>query len=98
MDYEFLQCKIEFLFVQLQFDSDTNIIGAKIRTYLLERSRLVYQPESERNYHIFYQAWINLFDVLNALNILIADDLCFFISSVLVPPHLRKRILNSGTI
>jgi len=31
------------------------ICGAKTRTYLLERSRLVFQPLTERNYHIFYQ-------------------------------------------
>ena len=37
------------------FDGKTQIVGARIRTYLLERSRLVYQPEVERNYHIFYQ-------------------------------------------
>ena len=37
------------------FDSSNEIVGARIRTYLLERSRLVFQPESERNYHIFYQ-------------------------------------------
>ncbi|KAF9918847.1 Myosin type-2 heavy chain 1 [Lobosporangium transversale] len=42
-------------FTEIQFDKERNIIGAKIRTYLLERSRLVYQPEHERNYHIFYQ-------------------------------------------
>ncbi|CAG8490447.1 5123_t:CDS:10, partial [Diversispora eburnea] len=42
-------------YLEIQFDKDQNIIGAKIRTYLLERSRLVYQPENERNYHIFYQ-------------------------------------------
>ncbi|KAG0001924.1 Myosin type-2 heavy chain 1, partial [Modicella reniformis] len=42
-------------FTEIQFDQERNIIGAKIRTYLLERSRLVYQPENERNYHIFYQ-------------------------------------------
>ncbi|KAG0364687.1 Myosin type-2 heavy chain 1 [Gamsiella multidivaricata] len=42
-------------FTEIQFDKNRNIIGARIRTYLLERSRLVYQPEHERNYHIFYQ-------------------------------------------
>lgn len=40
---------------QILFDQDQEIVGARIRTYLLERSRIVYQPESERNYHIFYQ-------------------------------------------
>jgi myosin-5 len=37
------------------FDPSHEIVGARIRTYLLERSRLVWQPESERNYHIFHQ-------------------------------------------
>ncbi|KAF9561042.1 Myosin type-2 heavy chain 1 [Mortierella alpina] len=42
-------------FTEIQFDKERNIIGARIRTYLLERSRLNYQPDQERNYHIFYQ-------------------------------------------
>jgi myosin-5 len=42
-------------YIEIQFDDRANIVGAKIRTYLLERSRLIYQPETERNYHIFYQ-------------------------------------------
>lgn len=42
-------------YIEIQFDDGANIVGAKIRTYLLERSRLIYQPEIERNYHIFYQ-------------------------------------------
>ncbi|KAH8598030.1 putative myosin MYO2 [Bisporella sp. PMI_857] len=42
-------------YIEIMFDDNTNIIGAKIRTYLLERSRLVFQPLKERNYHIFYQ-------------------------------------------
>ncbi|KAI9335806.1 P-loop containing nucleoside triphosphate hydrolase protein [Pilaira anomala] len=42
-------------YIEIQFDNRQNIVGAKIRTYLLERSRLIFQPESERNYHIFYQ-------------------------------------------
>lgn len=42
-------------YLEILFDDHTSIIGAKIRTYLLERSRLVYQPLNERNYHIFYQ-------------------------------------------
>ncbi|KAI9837583.1 MAG: hypothetical protein M1819_007234 [Sarea resinae] len=42
-------------YIEIMFDKHTDIIGAKIRTYLLERSRLVFQPLKERNYHIFYQ-------------------------------------------
>jgi len=42
-------------YIEIMFDKNTSIIGAKIRTYLLERSRLVFQPLKERNYHIFYQ-------------------------------------------
>jgi myosin V len=42
-------------YIEIMFDNKTSIIGARIRTYLLERSRLVFQPLKERNYHIFYQ-------------------------------------------
>jgi myosin-5 len=42
-------------YIEIMFNSNTEIIGAKFRTYLLERSRLVFQPLKERNYHIFYQ-------------------------------------------
>ncbi|KAF3925630.1 Myosin-2 [Orbilia brochopaga] len=42
-------------YIEIMFDQQVNIIGAKTRIYLLERSRLVYQPPTERNYHIFYQ-------------------------------------------
>lgn len=42
-------------YLEILFDKKTSIIGARIRTYLLERSRLVFQPKTERNYHIFYQ-------------------------------------------
>ncbi|KXL51019.1 hypothetical protein M433DRAFT_7133 [Acidomyces richmondensis BFW] len=42
-------------YIEIMFNDKTDIIGARIRTYLLERSRLVFQPLKERNYHIFYQ-------------------------------------------
>ncbi|KAF2484542.1 P-loop containing nucleoside triphosphate hydrolase protein [Neohortaea acidophila] len=42
-------------YIEIMFNKTYDIIGARIRTYLLERSRLVFQPLKERNYHIFYQ-------------------------------------------
>ncbi|SCU82078.1 LAFA_0C08944g1_1 [Lachancea sp. 'fantastica'] len=47
-------------YLEILFNSETSIIGARIRTYLLERSRLVFQPSVERNYHIFYQLMAGL--------------------------------------
>ncbi|EFH43454.1 hypothetical protein ARALYDRAFT_913100 [Arabidopsis lyrata subsp. lyrata] len=42
-------------FVEIQFDTNGRISGAAIRTYLLERSRVVRITDPERNYHCFYQ-------------------------------------------
>lgn len=42
-------------YIELGFDKEDTLIGAHMRTYLLEKSRVVFQSSSERNYHIFYQ-------------------------------------------
>lgn len=40
-------------FIKIIFDGPT-IIGAKIDNYLLEKTRIIFQAKTERNYHIFY--------------------------------------------
>ncbi|XP_077372230.1 unconventional myosin-Va-like [Festucalex cinctus] len=42
-------------YIEIGFDKKHRIIGAHMRTYLLEKSRVVFQAHGERNYHIFYQ-------------------------------------------
>lgn len=42
-------------YIEIDFNKQFNIIGANMRTYLLEKSRVVFQANEERNYHIFYQ-------------------------------------------
>uniref|UniRef100_M4BMB8 Myosin motor domain-containing protein n=1 Tax=Hyaloperonospora arabidopsidis (strain Emoy2) TaxID=559515 RepID=M4BMB8_HYAAE len=42
-------------FTQLQFDQRGTLVGAKCRTYLLEKTRVIQHEAPERNYHIFYQ-------------------------------------------
>lgn len=44
-------------FVEIQFSAAGRISGAAVRTYLLERSRVVQTNDPERNYHVFYQVW-----------------------------------------
>lgn len=41
-------------FIEIQFDKQAKLVGAQVRTFLLEKVRLVRQSENERNYHIFY--------------------------------------------
>ncbi|KTW30216.1 hypothetical protein T552_00694 [Pneumocystis carinii B80] len=42
-------------FIRIEFNSKGKISGANIDWYLLEKSRVVQQNVSERNYHVFYQ-------------------------------------------
>ncbi|KAK6468310.1 unconventional myosin-Vb-like [Huso huso] len=42
-------------YIEIGFGRKGDIIGANMRTYLLEKSRVVFQTTEERNYHIFYQ-------------------------------------------
>ncbi|KAM6921654.1 unconventional myosin-Va [Xenentodon cancila] len=42
-------------YIEIGFGRSGAIIGANMRTYLLEKSRVVFQASAERNYHIFYQ-------------------------------------------
>lgn len=42
-------------YTEIGFDKKYCITGANMRTYLLEKSRVVFQADNERNYHIFYQ-------------------------------------------
>mmetsp|Transcript_19374 Transcript_19374/g.28663 ORF Transcript_19374/g.28663 Transcript_19374/m.28663 type:complete len:1499 (+) Transcript_19374:129-4625(+) len=42
-------------FIEIDFDKDGFLIGAAIRTFLLEKIRLVHTSEHERNFHVFYQ-------------------------------------------
>ena len=42
--------------INVHFDRRSAVTGAEIKTYLLEKARVVQQAADERNYHIFYQA------------------------------------------
>lgn len=42
-------------FIEIQFSKPGKICGAKIQTFLLEKSRVVQVANGERSYHIFYE-------------------------------------------
>lgn len=76
-------------YIKLQFDDSGTLFGASIQTYLLEKVRIVYQAEEERNYHIYYEmckgaamgsaerAHWRLPDDITAVSMLSTDSDCY---------------------
>ncbi|XP_071943888.1 unconventional myosin-XIX-like [Antedon mediterranea] len=66
-------------YIQLQFSRGNHVVGASIQTYLLEKTRVVYQCDGARNFHIFYQMLFggNEWEMRNWLlpNVLSSDNL-----------------------
>ncbi|XP_071853917.1 myosin-IIIa-like [Apostichopus japonicus] len=69
-------------YLELLFKHDGTVVGGKIDTYLLEKSRIVTQVKGERNFHVFYFMFAGLTQQQLA-------NIC------LEPPE-SYRILNSG--
>ncbi|KAK4750301.1 hypothetical protein SAY87_027750 [Trapa incisa] len=76
--------------IEIQFSETGRISGAKIQTFLLEKSRVVQCAEGERSYHVFYQLCDGApRDLREKLNLRNADEYnylrqssCFSISGV----------------
>ena len=58
-------------FIQVNVDGSGKITSATIRSYLLEKSRIVHQSSKERNFHIFYYVFLDpqIVDVYELENI-----------------------------
>ncbi|KAJ3151270.1 cytochrome c oxidase subunit 1 [Geranomyces variabilis] len=67
-------------FIQVNFNRNSQIIGASIINYLLEKSRIATQAPDERNYHIFYELVAGVSDDERAKYQLEAAESYYFLS------------------
>ena len=49
-------------YLEIYFEQDGTVVGAKFKEYLLEKSRVVYQSAYESSFHIFYLLFAGLSD------------------------------------
>merc|ERR1711981_967704 len=60
-------------FIRVHFSPNGKLASGDIETYLLEKSRVTFQLEGERNYHIFYQLLSQRIDGLAEKCLLVID-------------------------
>merc|ERR1719219_2144387 len=60
-------------FIRVHFQPNGKLASGDIETYLLEKSRVTFQLEGERNYHIFYQILSERLDGLAEKCLLVID-------------------------
>ncbi|CAA0838022.1 Myosin-15 [Striga hermonthica] len=80
-------------FVEIQFDANGRISGAAIRTYLLERSRVVQITDPERNYHCFYQLCAS--GMVGYIEVHVSPSICNMLSSIFVKYIYMEAIFRT---
>ena len=65
-------------FIRIHFGPTGKIAGADIESYLLEKSRIIFQQPAERNYHIFYQLCSNAFPEYHKILLLEPNPALYF--------------------
>lgn len=69
---------------EMIFNPVGSLVGAGIKTFLLESSRVVSQQQGEKNYHVFYELLAGM------------DEDEEIISRLLLDPHGSYKLLHSG--
>ncbi len=91
-------------FIQVRFDEHSRIVGAGIRTYLLERSRITRVQKGERSYHVFYDLFQLPDHIKQQLQLTAAADFhylsqsgCFVVAGESDAAHLQ-RVLKACAV
>jgi len=80
--------------MKVDFCSQFRIQGCEIVNYLLEKSRVVFQSENERNYHIFYQLLVGAdANLRSKLHLLRAEEYRYLDQSgcIEIPGHDDRK-------
>merc|ERR1711881_329917 len=64
-------------FIRIHFGSSGKLSSGDIETYLLEKSRVIFQLQGERSYHVFYQILSGRVDGLYEKQLLVQDPYAY---------------------
>ncbi|KAL7054904.1 hypothetical protein AAHC03_024170 [Spirometra sp. Aus1] len=83
-------------FLEIGFNRRYRIVEARMRTYLLEKSRVVFQSSDERNYHGFYQLLAAVSDTQCRRSFSFLDQLDLFVANDNSDIVSRYNFVNQG--
>jgi myosin III len=84
-------------YLEIYFEKDGTVVGAKFKEYLLEKSRVIYHTDKESTFHIFYLLFAGLSDdeKLKYGGLKSPDDYRFMRNNNNTSDSSNKRIANN---